>query len=148
MKVTELFAYLRTRNAAEAIEFYKRAFDATEKFRLVEPSGRVGHAELDIGGFTVLLSDEYPEFDIKSPQSIGGTGVGIHIHVDDCDAVMKKAVAAGATVIREAADHFWGERGGVVRDPFGHEWMIGHHLEDISPEEMQRRFTAMCEGQQ
>jgi PhnB protein len=143
MSIHELFAYLRVKDAPRAIEFYGKAFGATEKFRLVEPGGRVGHAELDFGGTTLMLSEEYPEYGIRGPASIGATGVSIHLHVDDADALIRRAVAAGATVVREPQDHFYGERSGTVRDPFGHEWNIGHSLEELSPEEMQRRFTSL-----
>ena len=146
MPIHELFAYLRVKDAARAIEFYKRAFGAKEKFRLAEPSGRIGHAELDFDGATLMLSDEFPEFDIRGPQTIGATSFTIHLHVDDADAVIQRAVALGAKVLREPQDHFYGERSGTVRDPFGHEWNIGHHLEDVSPEEMQRRYTTMLGG--
>ena len=146
MAIHELFAYLRVQDAARALDFYKEAFGVTEKFRLVEPSGRVGHAELDFGGATLMLSEEYPEYDLKGPQSLGGTTVTLHLHVDDADATMAQAVAAGATLVRPAADHFHGERGGTVRDPFGHEWLIGHTVEALTPAEMQARFTAMLGG--
>lgn len=146
MKVHEVFPYLRVRRAAEAISFYERAFDAKEKFRLVEPSGRVGHAELDLGGTTLMLSEEYPELNLRGPESLGGTSFSIHLHVDDADAVIARAVAAGATLVRAAQDHFYGERSGTVRDPFGHEWMLGHSLEELAPEEMQRRYTKLMEG--
>ena len=141
--VHEVYPYLRLRHAAEAIEFYKRAFGAEELFRLTEPSGRVGHAEIRIGPTTLMLSDEYPEYGIQGPEALGGTSMSIHLHVNDADAWIARAVEAGAKVIREAADAFYGERSGVVRDPYGHEWLIGHAIEEVSTEEMQRRFTAM-----
>ena len=141
MKIHELFAYLCVEDATKAIEFYTKAFGAEEKFRLTEPSGRIGHAELDFGGTTVMLSDEFPECDIKSPQAIGGTPVTIHIHVDNADEVIRRAVEAGAKIEREAADAFYGERSGTVRDPFGHRWNIGHSIEEVSTDEMQRRYT-------
>lgn len=143
MKIHELFAYLRVKDAPAAIEFYKRVFGAREKFRLVEPSGRVGHCELDFGVGDVFVCEEYPEYGILGPASVGGTGVSIHLHVDDADALIERAVAEGATLLRPPADHFYGERSGTVRDPFGHEWLIGHSLEEVTPEEMQRRYTAM-----
>lgn len=143
MKIHEVFPYLRVKSAAEAIDFYSRAFGARELFRLTEPSGRIGHAELELGGVTLMLSDEYPEHDIKGPESLGGTTFSIHLHVDDADAAIRRAVEAGATVLREPSDAFYGERGGVVRDPFGHEWMLGHKIEDVTPEEMQRRYDAL-----
>jgi uncharacterized glyoxalase superfamily protein PhnB len=132
MKIHELFAYIRLADATRAIEFYKQAFGATEKFRLTEPSGRIGHAELDFGGTTLMLSDEFPEFGIKGPRSIGGTSLTLHLHVDDADALIARAVAAGATVVRPAQDQFYGERSGTVSDPFGHEWNIGHQIETVS----------------
>lgn len=143
--IHELFAYLCVDGAGAAIEFYGKAFGATEKFRLSEPSGRVGHAELDFGGVTVMLSDEYPEYDIRGPRALAGTPVTIHLHVDDADAVIARAVDAGATLERPPQDEFYGERGGVVRDPFGHRWNIGHSIEELSPEEMQRRYTALMQ---
>lgn len=146
MRVHELFAYLHVRNAAKAIEFYREAFGAREKFRLTEPSGRIGHAELDFGGTTLMLADEFPEYNIKGPQAFGGTSVSIHIHVDNADEVIRRAVEAGAEIEMEPQDHFFGERSGCVRDPFGHRWNIGHSIEEVSPEEMQRRYTAMMDG--
>ena len=143
MPIHELFAYLRVQDAPRAIDYYVRAFGAREKFRLVEPSGRVGHAELDFGGTTVMLADEFPEYGFRGPQSVGNTTFSIHLHVDDADALIARAVQAGGTLVREPADAFYGERSGVVRDPFGHEWNIGHALEEVSPEEMQRRYTAL-----
>jgi uncharacterized glyoxalase superfamily protein PhnB len=143
MHIHELFPYLRVREAERAIAFYAAAFGATELFRLSEPSGRIGHAELDFGGMTLMVSEEFPEFGILAPASIGGTSVSLHLHVDDADAAIAKAVAAGATLVREPRDQFYGERSGTVRDPFGHEWLIGHETEKVTPEEMQRRYTAM-----
>jgi uncharacterized glyoxalase superfamily protein PhnB len=146
MKVKELFPYLRVKGAAAAIEFYCRAFEAKERFRLTEPDGRIGHAELELGDFVVMLSEEYPEHDLRGPRSIGGTSVTLHLHVDDADAWIRRAVAAGAEVVRPASDAFYGERSGTVRDPFGHEWLIGHQIEEVTPEEMQRRYTALLGG--
>lgn len=145
MAVHELFTYLCVPDAARAIEFYSRAFGAREKMRLTEPSGRIGHAELDLGGTTLMLADEFPEFGITAPAPGVSTGVTIHIHVDDADAVVKRATDEGATLEREPKDEFYGERSGCVRDPFGHRWSIGHRIEDVSPEEMQRRYTAMLQ---
>jgi PhnB protein len=143
MQIHEVFIYLRVRNAPAAIAFYVRAFGAREKFRLTEPSGRIGHVELEFGTVTIMVSEEYPEFGILGPESIGGTSVSIHLHVDDCDAAISQALATGATLVREAADQFYGERSGTVRDPFGHEWLIGHSLEEVDPAEMQRRYTRL-----
>jgi PhnB protein len=143
MNIHELFPYLRVKDAGQAIEFYKRAFGAVEKFRLTEPSGRIGHCELLFGSTTLMLSEEYPEYGFLGPQSIGGTSISIHLHLDDADAAIERAASAGATVIRPASDAFYGERSGTVRDPFGHEWMLGHSIEDVTPEEMQRRYDEL-----
>lgn len=105
----------------------------------------MGHAEIKIGGVTLMLSDEYPEYGIQGPQALGGTTFAMHLHVDDVDALMRQAVEAGATVIRELTNEFYGERSGKILDPFGHEWMLGQHIEDVTPEEMQRRYDAMFE---
>ncbi len=146
MTVHELYAYLRLENAAKAIDFYREAFGAKEKFRLSGPGGRIGHAELELGGTTLMLSDEFPELGIRGPKSIGGTSATLHLHVDDADAMIRRAVAAGAEIVREPQDHFYGERSGTLRDPFGHEWNIGHEIEKVSPDEMQRRYDAMTGG--
>jgi PhnB protein len=141
--IHELFAYLCVSNSAKAIDFYAAAFGATEKFRLIEPSGRIGHAELDFNGKTLMLCDEFPEYNIRGPLAHGGTSVTLHLHVDNADTVVKRALDAGATLEMAIADAFYGERSGVVRDPFGHRWLIGHSIEDVKPDEMQRRYTAM-----
>jgi PhnB protein len=143
MKIEEVFAYLCVSDAKAAIAFYGHAFGATEKFRLTEPSGRVGHAEMAFGPMTVMLSDEYPEYGIRSASAIGATPVSIHLHVDNADRMIEQALKAGATLEREAQDAFYGERSGVVRDPFGHRWLIGHPIEDVTTDEMQRRYTAL-----
>lgn len=146
MAIHEVFAYLCVNDAARAIDFYVDAFGATEKFRLNEPSGRVGHAELDFGGTTVMLCDEYPEYGLRGPQPGAPSSVTIHLHVDDADAAIDRAVAAGARLDRPPSDAFYGERGGSVFDPFGHRWLIGHSIEEVSPEEMQRRYDALMAG--
>ena len=143
MSIINIFPYLRVRNAAKAIEFYKAAFGAEEEFRLSEPSGRIGHAQLKFGSFTVMISDEYPEYGIKGPEAYGGTGSSVHLHVKDVDAVTKQAVAAGATLTMEPSNQFYGERSAKVVDPFGHEWLLGSHIEDVTPEEMQKRYNVM-----
>lgn len=143
--IREVFPYLRLRNAAAAIDFYQQAFGAVELFRLTEPSERIGHAELKFGNFTVMLSDEYPEYGIQGPEAFGGTGSSIHLHVDDVDAMTQQAVDAGAKLLMEPTDQFYGERSAKVLDPFGHEWLLGSHIEDVAPEEMQRRWTEMLE---
>jgi PhnB protein len=146
MKIHELFAYICVNDAAAAIDFYSKAFGAKEKFRLAEPSGRIGHAELDFGGTILMVADEFPEFGIKGPKAFGGTPVSIHIHVDNADEMMEGALAAGAELESPCQDKFYGERSGVVRDPFGHRWLIGHSIETVEPDEMQRRYTEMLSG--
>jgi uncharacterized glyoxalase superfamily protein PhnB len=141
--VHEAYPYLRVHNSAEAIDFYARAFGAEELFRLTEPTGRIGHAEIKIGPATLMLSDEYPEHGVRGPRSLGGTTFSIHLHVGDVDSAFEQAVNAGATVVRPLQNQFYGERSGTVRDPFGHEWLLGGHLETVTTEEMQRRYTAM-----
>lgn len=145
MSIHEAFPYLRVKGAARAIEYYKAAFGATEKLRLVEPSGRVGHAELALGPITLMVSEEFPELGIHGPTANAPTSSAIHLHVDNADTLIARCVELGATVVRPAADHFYGERSGKIRDPFGHEWDIGHSVEQVSPEEMQRRYTALFE---
>ena len=145
MTVKELFAYICVRDSAAAMAFYTRVFGAKEKFRLTEPGGRVGHAELDFGGVTLMLCDEFPEYGIRAPQPGQDTAVTIHIHVENADEVIGRAVAAGATIEIAPTDAFYGERSGAIRDPFGHRWSIGHHIEDVSPAEMQRRYTEMMQ---
>ena len=142
-QIHEAFPYLRVRDANAAIEFYKTAFGAVEDFRLTEPSGRVGHAELKFGSHTVMVSDEYPEYGIYGPAAGRPTGSSIHLHVADVDALTQQAVSAGAQLTMPPADQFHGERSAKVLDPFGHEWYLGSTIEVVSREEMQRRFNAM-----
>jgi uncharacterized glyoxalase superfamily protein PhnB len=143
--IQEIYPYLRVHDAAEAIKFYIRAFDAEELFRLTEPSGRIGHAEIRIGPSTIMLCDEFPESGVTGPHSLGGTSFALHLHLDDVDSAFAHAVSAGATIIRPLRDQFYGERSGTLRDPFGHEWLLGGHIETVTPDEMQRRYTAMFE---
>lgn len=143
VNIHEVYPYLRVSDTAAAIEFYKRAFDAQELYRLSEPDGRVGHAEIKVGNTVIMLSDEYPESGITGPKTLGGTTFSMHLHVDNVDALMQQAIDAGATVIRELKNEFYGERGGKILDPFGHEWMLGQQIEQVTPEEMQRRYSAM-----
>ena len=141
--IHELFPYLHVHDASAAVEFYSKVFGVKELFRLTEPSGRVGHVELDFNGTILMLSEEYPECSILSARTIGATPVTLHLHVDDADALVAAAVAAGASLEREPQDEFYGERSGVFRDPFGHRWNVGHSIEKVTPEEMQRRYDAM-----
>jgi PhnB protein len=134
--------YLCVKGAAKAIEFYKRAFGAVETMRIGDDS-TIGHAEITIGDAVIMLSDEYPDMGVRSPESIGGTPVAIHLYFEDVDAVAARAIAAGATVLRPVEDQFYGDRGGKLRDPFGHEWQIATHIEDVSPEEMKARAAKL-----
>jgi PhnB protein len=138
--------YLIVRNAARAIEFYKKGFGATELMRMADPSGRIGHAEIRIGDSPIMLADEVPEMGFRSPESLGGSPVSILLYVEDVDAVFSQAVAAGAKVQRPVADQFYGDRTGGVTDPFGHIWYIATHKEDVSPEEMRKRAAAAGRG--
>jgi len=135
--------YLCCRDASRAIEFYKKAFGAEELMRLAEPSGKIGHAEIKIGAAVIMLADEYPEHDVRSPQIFGGSPVSIHLYVEDVDAIVSRAAAAGATVQRPPADQFYGDRSATLSDPFGHRWMFATHKEDVTPEEMGKRYAAM-----
>lgn len=133
--------YLSCHDAAGAIRFYKSAFGATEVMRF-EADGRVGHAEIRIGDALVMLADEYPDMGFRGPKALGGTPVLIHLYVDDVDAFAEKAVAAGATLTRPIADQFYGDRSGMLEDPYGHRWSIATHVEDVSTEELHRRYEA------
>jgi uncharacterized glyoxalase superfamily protein PhnB len=140
--VHDVYPYLRVHSTADAIEFYSRAFGAQELFRLTGPNGRIGHAQLKIGPAILMLGDEYPERDVRGPRSLGGTTVSIHLHVSDVDQALAQAISAGASVVMPLKNQFWGERMAIVRDPFGHEWLLGGHVESVAPDEMQRRYTA------
>ena len=137
-----LTPYLAVENAAEAIEFYKRAFGARESLRMPGPDGSIGHAELEIGDSKLMLSDPFPQSSVRPPGEIGGTTASVFMYVEDVDAVVKQAVDAGATVTMEVADQFWGDRFGTVTDPFGHVWSIATHVEDLPPEQIAERAEA------
>jgi PhnB protein len=142
-----LSPYLTVNGARRAIDFYVAAFGAEEVFALVDPSdGRIGHAELKFGTTTVMLSDEYPDFGAIAPETIGGSPVKMYIHVDDVDAVFPKAIALGAVEIRAVKDQFFGERSGLLLDPFGHSWFVATAKEKVSPLEMQKRWDQGMEG--
>lgn len=137
--------YITVANAAEAIAFYEKAFGATERFRLTDKAtGKIGHAELSLNGGLLMLSDENPAWN-KSPQTLGGTPVKFCLMVENSDAAIAKAAAAGATVQMPATDMFYGFRSGCVCDPFGHVWLLQHEIEKVSPEEMQKRWDDMIE---
>ena len=135
--------YLCCKDAARAIEFYMEAFGATEFMRMAQPDGRIGHAEIRIGDAPIMLADEFPDIGVRSPQAIGGSPVTIHVYVEDVDAIARRAVARGATLLRPVEDQFYGDRNCRLEDPFGHVWMISTHKEDVAPEEMKRRAAKL-----
>jgi PhnB protein len=139
--------YLAVEDASSAIDFYKRALGAKERSIMPGPGGAVMHAELEIGDSLIMLSDPFPQASTKPPKELGGTSVSIFLYVDDIDAVYKQAIDAGASSLMEPDDMFWGDRFGSIQDPFGHSWTIATHVEDVSPQEMEKRsqeyFAAM-----
>ena len=138
--------YLAVESAADAIEFYKEAFGAKERVRMDAPGGGIAHAEVEIGDSVVMLSDPFPQASTTPPKQLGGTTASVMLYVEDVDAVVKQAVDAGATVLMEVGDQFWGDRFGSVQDPFGHSWAIATHVEDLTPDEIAvRAKTAMAE---
>ncbi|MFN2556782.1 MAG: VOC family protein [Nitriliruptorales bacterium] len=138
--------YLCVDSCSEAINFYSNVFGARERMRMPAPDGKIGHAELELGDSVIMLSDEYPEMGVRSPKSIGGTPVSLHVYVEDVDAVFNQALQAGATVLREVEDQFYGDRSGQLEDPFGHRWSVATHVEDVPPEEMDRRMAEAMGG--
>lgn len=135
--------YLIVHDGAAALDFYKRAFGATELFRMDRPDGKLAHAEMKIGDSPIMLADEAPQMGYKSARSLGGSPVGIMLYVADVDSRFRQALAAGAREIRPVVDQFYGDRSGTLEDPFGHHWTISTHKEDLRPEEVQRRMMAM-----
>lgn len=141
-----LQAHMTVHDAKAAIAFYVKAFGAVELFRLVEPAGRVGHAEIRIGDSVLMMNDEYPDFGAKSPAAIGGSPVAFRVVVEDADKAVERAVAAGATLVRPVQDQFYGDRSGMVACPFGYRWFLAVPKETVSAAEMQKRWTKMLEG--
>jgi PhnB protein len=137
--------YLAIKGAAEAIEFYKKAFGATELFRM-EHEGKIGHAEIKIGDSPVMLADEHPEMGHLSPKTLGGSPVGLMIYVDDVDTIFKRAIESGAVQLKPLQDQFYGDRSGTLTDPYGHVWTVATHKEDVAPEEMEKRMAASGHG--
>ncbi len=129
--------------AGDAIEFYKSVFGATERLRMEGPPGKVGHAELEIGDSIIMLADEFPDMGYVGPRKVGGTPITMMVYLQDVDATFKEALAAGATSVREIEDQFYGDRSGTIEDPWGHRWHLATHVEDVSPEEMDRRAAEM-----
>jgi PhnB protein len=135
----QLTPYLAIDGAEAAIEFYGKVFGARERMRMPAPEGKIGHAELEIGDALIMLADEFPEMSAPSPKRIGGSPVTISLYVDDVDAVFESALEAGATELRAVENQFYGDRSGQFEDPFGHRWSIATHVEDVPPEEMEKR---------
>lgn len=135
--------YLIVKGAADALDFYKRAFNATELFRMADPSGKVMHAEMRIGNSIIMLADEHPEMGYRGPSSVGGSTVSIMLYVENVDEVFDRAVKAGAKAQRPVQNQFYGDRSGTLEDPFGHVWTISTHVEDVPPDELKRRAEAM-----
>ena len=134
--------FLIVKGAKKAIDFYKQAFGATELMRFDGPDGSIAHAELQLGDSRIMVSDEHPQMGFRGPQADGGTPVGLMLYVEDVDRVFRRALAAGAKTQRELQDQFYGDRSGTLIDPFGHCWTVATHVEDVSPDEMQRRMEA------
>lgn len=140
--------YLIIKGAADAIEFYKKAFGAIELFRMAQPGGKIGHAEIKIGDSPIMLADEFPEMKYVGPKTLGGSPVSLMIYVKDVDNVFNQAIAAGGEQQKPLQDQFYGDRSGTLKDPFGHVWHIATHKEDVSPEEMHKRAAAAAGGSQ
>ncbi|HEX3430714.1 MAG TPA: VOC family protein [Rhizomicrobium sp.] len=136
-----LTPYIIVKNAGAAIAFYQKVFDAKEEYRIANPDGTIGHAELVIGAGRLMLADEHPAFGALSPPSVGGTPVKLHLYVADVDATMARAEKEGATVLRPAQDQFYGDRSGMIADPFGHQWFLGTRKESLTPHEMRERYA-------
>ena len=135
--------YLIVRDGAKALDFYKRAFGATELYRLAAPDGKVLHAEMQVGNARFMMADEVPQIGARSPQALGGSPVSILLYVPDVDARVQQATAAGAKIVRPVQDQFYGDRSGTLEDPFGHVWTVATHIEDVPPGEIQKRAEAM-----
>jgi PhnB protein len=138
--------YLHVDGGDAAIEFYSKVLGAKERMRMPGPDGKLGHAELELGGSLIMLADEHPEMGVLSPKSVGGTPVTISVYVEDVDAVFDAAVAAGATAVRPVENQFYGDRSGQFEDPFGHRWSVATHVEDVPPDEMEKRAAEMASG--
>ncbi|HVR69855.1 MAG TPA: VOC family protein [Vicinamibacteria bacterium] len=139
--------YLIIKGASAAIDYYKKVFGATERMRMDGPGGTIGHAELVVGGSTVMLADEHPAMGFRSPQTLGGTPVSLLLYVEDVDTVFERAVDAGARSQKPVENQFYGDRMGTLEDPFGHVWSVATHVEDVEPEEMQRRAEEYAKQQ-
>jgi PhnB protein len=140
--------YLIVDGASAAIDFYTSVLGATERMRMSAPDDKVGHAELEIGDSVIMLADESPEMDARSPRTVGGTPVSLHVYVEDADGTFQRAVGAGATALQQVEDKFYGDRSGSFEDPFGHRWHVATHVEDVPPGEMEKRAAAAMSASQ
>ena len=138
--------YLHVDGASKAIEFYRTVFGAKERMRLAAPGGRIGHAELEIGSSMIMLADEHPEMNVRGPKSVGGTPVTVLVYVEDVDRAFERALKAGAKELRPVQNQFYGDRSGQFEDPFGHQWNVATHVEDVPPDEMAKRAAKMMGG--
>lgn len=139
--------YLIVKGATAALDFYRKAFGATELMRMAGPDGRIGHAEIRIGDSPIMLADEVPGMGYVGPQTLGGSPISLMLYVPDVDKTFQQAVAAGATIVKPVEDQFYGDRSGTLKDPFSHVWTISTHIEDIPPDEMRRRAEAFMKQQ-
>jgi len=138
--------YLHVDGASKAIEFYRTVFGAKERMRMAAPDGRIGHAELEIGNSMIMVADEHPDMNIRGPKSIGGTPVTVLVYVEDVDRAFERALKAGAKELRPVENQFYGDRSGQFEDPFGHQWNVATHVEDVPPDEMAKRAAKMMGG--
>ena len=142
----EITPYLAVDGASDAIDFYGTVFGARERMRMRAPGGKVGHAELEIGNSLIMLADEFPDMEHRGPKTVGGTPVTISVYVEDVDDVFDRAVKEGATALRPVENQFYGDRSGQFEDPFGHRWSVATHVEDVPPDEMEKRAAAAMSG--
>lgn len=142
----QVIPYLYVDGASAAIDFYRQVFGATERLRMPAPGGKVGHAELQLGDSVIMLADEFPDRGVRGPKAVGGTPTSIMVYVEDVDSTFERAVTLGAKPLRPVETQFYGDRLGQFEDPFGHQWAVATHVEDVSPEEMARRSAEMMSG--
>ena len=138
--------YLHVDGASKAIDFYRTVFGAKERMRMAGPDGRIGHAELEIGNSMIMVADEHPDMGVRGPKSVGGTPVTVLVYVEDVDRAFERALKAGAKELRPVQNQFYGDRSGQFEDPFGHQWNVATHVEDVPPDEMAKRAAKMMGG--